>query len=283
MEFSPGIIDGCFILIDKIGKTPMPLVSIVPAFPKLGSVRSELVLRTSQEMGWVAAGESGEAKLTVMGARILEQIDTKAKFRRALLDYVERESPSWVEQACFGRNKVVTFAPGAIRQIIDECGLTTGFDDATVAFWDMLAAMARGQRDDVLTRIGREGERLSLKHEERRTGVKPKWVAVDSSSKGYDVLSVASTEDWSKCTIEVKASRQGLRGRFHLTRNEWDVALRGKYHLFHLWDLSTDPPRLAVIKPEQMCQHIPLNSGNGEWECVEIPIDSFDASFENVV
>ena len=176
----------------------------------------------------------------------------------------------------------MTFAPGAIRQIIDECGLTTGFDEETVAFWDLLAAMARGQRDDALTRIGREGERLSLSHEETRTGVKPKWVAVDSGSKGYDVLSVASREDLSKCTIEVKASRQGLGGKIHLTRNEWDVAVRGKYHLFHLWDLTTAPPRLAVIKPEQMCQHIPLNSGSGEWESVEVPMNTFDANFEGV-
>lgn len=279
MEFSPGIVDGCFILIKKVDKASMPLASIVPAFPKIGSVRSELVLRTSQEMGWVAAGESGEAKLTVLGARILGQSDTRARFRRALLDYVERENPSWIEQACFGRNKVVTFAPGAIRQMIDECGLTTGFDDETVAFWDMLAAMARGQRDDAFTRIGREGERLSLSHEERRTGVKPKWVAVDSSSKGYDVLSVASREDLSKCTIEVKASRQGLGGRFHLTRNEWDVATRGKNHLFHLWDLTASPPRLGVIAPEQMGQHMPLNAGSGEWESVEVPMSAFVADF----
>jgi hypothetical protein len=279
MEFSPGIVDGCFILIDRIGKAPMPLASIVPAFPKIGSVRSELVLRTSQEMGWVAAGESGEATLTVLGARILEQTDAKARFRRALLDYVEREKPSWVEQACFGRIKVVTFAPEAIRQIIDECGLTTGFDDETVAFWDMLAAMARGQRDDSFTRIGREGERLSLKHEERRTGVKPKWVAVDSNSKGYDVLSVASRVDMSKCTIEVKASSIGLGGRFHLTRNEWDVATRGRNHLFHLWDLTASPPRLAVITTEQMSQHMPLNAGSGEWESVEVPMSAFGAEF----
>lgn len=279
MEFSPGIVDGCFILIDKVGKAAMPLASIVPAFPKIGSVRSEHVLRTSQEMGWLCAGESGEAKLTVMGVRILEQSNTRARFRRALLDYVERVNPSWVEQACYGRNKVVTFAPGAIRQIIDECGLTTGFDDVTVAFWDMLAAMARGQRDDAFTRIGREGERLSLTYEERRTGVKPKWVAVDSSSKGYDVLSVASREDLSKCTIEVKASRQGLGGRFHLTRNEWEVATRGNNHLFHLWDLTTSPPRLAVIKLEQMRQHMPSNSGSGEWERVEVPMKAFHEYF----
>jgi hypothetical protein len=279
MEFSPGIVDGCFILIDKVDKAAIPFASIVPAFPKIGSVRSELVLQTSQEMGWVVADESGEAKLTVLGARILEQSDARARFRRALLDYVERENPSWVQQACFGRNKVVTFAPGAIRQMIDECGLTAAFDDETVAFWDMLAAMARGQRDDAFTRIGREGERLSIKHEEMRTGVKPKWVAVDSSSKGYDVLSVASREDMSKCTIEVKATRQGLGGRFHLTRNEWDVASRGNNHLFHLWDLATNPPRLAVIQPAQMSQHVPLNTGSGEWESVEVPMRAFGAEF----
>ena len=43
---------------------------------------------------------TGEAKLTVLGTRLLEQSDTRAMFRRALLDYVERENPSWVEQAC---------------------------------------------------------------------------------------------------------------------------------------------------------------------------------------
>lgn len=279
MEFSPGIVDGCFILIDKVGKALIPIASIVPAFPKLGSVRSELVLQISQEMGWVAAGESGEAKLTPLGTRILELSDVQGRFRRALLDYVERENPSWVVQACFGRSKVMTFAPGAIQQIIEECGLAAGIDEETVAFWDMLAAMARGQRDDAFTRIGREGERLSLMYEESRTGLKPKWVAVDSSSKGYDLLSVVSREDLSKCTIEVKASRLGLKGRFHLTSNEWDVATHRKSHLFHLWDLFASPPRLAVIKSERMSQHMPSNAGSGEWESVEVPMSAFEADF----
>ena len=48
----------------------------------------------------------------------------------------------------------------------------------------MRSRRARGLRDGVLTEIGRRGERLTLQYEQSRTGVEPKWIALESSAHG---------------------------------------------------------------------------------------------------
>lgn len=53
--------------------------------------------------------------------------------------------------------------------------------------------------------------------------------------------------DTRRLTIEVKTSAQGLSGLLHLTRNEWNLATESLNHVFHLWDIRSVPPRLAVL------------------------------------
>lgn len=279
-QLSPGIAHGCFELLNIASRHTLELASVASSFPRMGSVASSLVLEAAQALNWIMSNDAGIAIHTPTGARLYAIQSYQGRLRQALLDYIETLRPSWSELATFGRRKVISFAPPAIQQMISEAGLEDGVNDDVVSFWDAMASRARGMGDDNLTAIGRDGERLTIAHEKKRTGREPKWVSLDSNEKGYDVLSVIDTNDNRPCSIEVKASTQGTWGRFHLTRNEWDRALEAENHLFHLWDIAPNKPRLlAVISPEKMGRHIPLNSGGGQWETVAVCFSAFKADF----
>ena len=201
--------------------------------------------------------------------------------RQALLDHIEAAKPPWVQCATYGRSRVMAFAGSGVAQVMVEAGLANGYGDDIVAFWDELAARARGLRDASLSRIGREGERLTITHETARTGREPKWVAINNNSDGYDVLSIVGDGDSGSLSIEVKTTTQGLAGSFHLTRNEWEMAQERVCHVFHLWDVKSQPPRLAKGSVEAIAAHVPADSGAGTWESVVIPFSAFDYRFSD--
>lgn len=204
----------------------------------------------------------------------------EARVRRALLDYIDVVRPPWIQNATFGRNRVITFAGSDIAQVFVEAGLAYGTDKDVVDFWDELAARARGQKGVRLNAVGRAGERLTIELETRRTGRAPKWVSVDSNADGYDVLSVAGPADSRHLSIEVKATTVGAAGSFHLTANEWERAIVSDLYAFHLWDMRAAIPALAVLSKEDVDPHIPADRGNGRWESVEIPFGAFSERFE---
>lgn len=143
-----------------------------------------------------------------------------------------------------------------------------------------MASKARGQKTDRLTEIGRQGELLTIAHEEARTGRAPKWTAIDNNEDGYDVLSIVGSNDPRLLSIEVKASMMGALGSFYLTRNEWERAQEVENHAFHLWDMRANcQPSLAVISPQDMQAHIPSDLGSGNWVNAKIPFAAFRASF----
>ena len=78
-----------------------------------------------------------------------------------LFDYIDAARPPWIQNASFGRSRVLSFAGSTIAQVFVEANLAHGTDDDVVAFWDALTARARGQKNDRLTEIGRQGERLT--------------------------------------------------------------------------------------------------------------------------
>lgn len=180
----------------------------------------------------------------------------------------------------YGRSRVIYFAGRELAQVFVEAGLAHGIEDEVVAFWDAMAALARGQKNGRLSEIGRQGERLSIAHEQARTGHKPKWVAIDNNEDGYDVLSIVETGDMRPLSIEVKASTMGLSGLLHLTRNEWERSQEVENHTFHLWAMkSKNQNALAVLVPTELQNHIPTDSGSGSWETVEIPFSVFQSHF----
>lgn len=277
--FSPGLALACFELLEMAQRHDLRLASVAVEFSKIGVMPVMSVLDLAQTLNWVLAGEDGRAVVTVEGHRILSLSGYQARVRRALLDYIEVIRPPWIQNAPFGRNRVITFAGSDIAQVFVEAGLAYGTDKDVVDFWDELAARARGQKAVRLNAIGRQGERLTIESETARTGRAPKWVSVDSSADGYDVLSVVGPTDGRLLSIEVKSTTMGLTGSFHLTANEWERAIGSDLHAFHLWDMSSTEPALAILSKEDVDPHVPTDRGAGQWESVEIPFGAFSRRF----
>lgn len=281
IAFSPGLAQGCFELLALATRQQLTFAEIKSAFAYLGNLPSVKVVETAQSLNWLRAGEQGHAELTPWGTRLIAIEGYEAQLRQALLDYIDVEHPSWVQNASFGRGRVVAFAGSQVAQVFVEAGLADGISDAVVAFWDAMAARARGQRDDRLTQIGRMGERLTIAFETQRTGRRPTWTAIDNNADGYDVLSVVAPTDFKQLTIEVKASTQGVSGVVMLTRNEWEMATESEAHVFHLWNLRDESqPKLAIVGNEQMLEHVPVDQGHGVWDCTKVPFTAFVETFK---
>jgi hypothetical protein len=250
------------------------------SFAYFSSIAANRVVETAQGLKWIRANDDGTVGVTRSGALLLGIVGYEAKLRQVLLDYIDVVLPPWVQNASFGRSRVLSFVGSEIAQVFVEAGLAHGTDETIVAFWDELAARARGQKSGQLAAIGRHGERLSLAYEENRTGQKPEWIAIENSSDGYDLLSIVNTDDRRHLTIEVKTSTQGMSGLFHLTRNEWERASESVKHVFHLWDARANlVPHLAVVELPKMQGHIPMDLGSGSWESVAIPFHIFGPLF----
>lgn len=279
LRFSPGIAQGCFELLALVKKHPNTAAHFLHAFSSIGSIPSEKIYATAQVLRWITIDATGNIAPTVEGERVLATGTYPALLRQMLLDYIDVVRPSWLQNAISGRAKVLHFAGAEISQVFVEAALAEGSDSDTVAFWDILAARARGIKDDRQNQIGRIGERLTLEYEQARTGKAAKWVSIESNEDGYDVLSIVSSDDARKLSIEVKASSMGLNGSFYLTTNEWERAQESPTHAFHLWDVSRSPAALCILQVDELAQHIPQNSGQGCWQSVQVPFRAFTQKF----
>lgn len=277
--FSPGLALGCFELLEMAVRRRLQFSRITSEFLKIGVMSSSKVLELAQALNWLRPDEEGLAVVTVEGERILSSGGYEGKVRQALLDYIDVVRPPWIQNATFGRAKVIAFAGSDVAQVFVEAGLAYGTDASVVEFWDELAARARGQKGVRLNRIGREGERLTIAYEKDRTGREPKWVSIDSNTDGYDILSISGPADSRLLSIEVKATTLGLAGSFHLTANEWERAIVSDLHAFHLWDMSLGDPALAVLSKDDVDPHVPADRGDGQWMSVEIPFEAFSNRF----
>lgn len=278
---SPGVAYGCFELLRLLDQTPMP-VTAARSLGKLGVVSAKLVTDCSMLLGWIEVSDAGLLIPSLRGQTVSAMSRTEERLREALMDLVSATDPPWVQNARFGRRRVLQYAPAEIAQICQEAGLADASTPEVVAFWDALAARARGLHDVRLNEIGRAGERLTLLYEEQRTGRAPRWVALDSNEDGYDVLSSVDAENRAPICIEVKASQLGLHGSFYLTRHEWESAESFLHFHVHLWDMSDAIPRLAILDLGSVAQHLPMDHGSGRWDTACIPFRIFTDRFTQV-
>lgn len=276
MSLSPGLVHSCSELLSLIDRRPITLPELRTSFSSIGVMSSAHAIEYSQKMRWIVTGDAGTAEITHNGRRFLVSEPVQGRMRQALLDLIEIERPFWVQNAIQGRRRVLDFVSTALAQVFLEGGLVDGTSKDVVEFWDMLAAEARGQRNAAFLSIGRAGERLSIAYETQRTGRKPRWIAVDNNADGFDLLSVVSTDSAQKLSIEVKATTVGSAAVMHISRNEWDYAVSARSHVFHLWDMAAPEPRLAVLQPEEIEIHMPIDNQDGEWQEVTIPFKTFE-------
>ena len=170
MQFSPGVLQGGMALLDILSRRALTMPELQSAFPSLGGMPAAQVIEAGFFLRWMSVNPEGMATATPEGERIRLVEDYEQRLRQAILDYIDAAAPPWVQTATFGRKRLLSFAGNQIGQVFLEAGLVDGTDEAVVAFWDDLAARARGQKDDRLNAIGREGERRSIVYERQRTG-----------------------------------------------------------------------------------------------------------------
>jgi hypothetical protein len=127
--------------------------------------------------------------------------------------------------------------------------------------------------------LAREAESLTLDYERNRLkalGIdkEPKWMSLDDTFAGYDVLSYNPGEFGPINRIIQVNVTLASPFRFILCREEWEHAQRfGAACLFHVWNMQKTPPVLYEITSDQVGTHIPYDNGNGRWKTVEIPLD----------
>jgi len=278
-DFSPGLIQGCFEILDLADRQILKFRQLESSFPELGGIPVDRIIDLAQRLRWLKADVNGNAIVAPAGSRLQKIGGYQQKLRQALLDYIDVEMPPWLQNAPSGRSRMLAFTRVDILQVFAEAGLTDERSKEVVSFWDALSSRARGLKNDRLTEIGREGERLTIEYETARTGRIPEWIAIESNEDGYDILSVVSKVNSELLSIEVKTSSMGLAGDLFLTRNEWDHCKEVEHHCFYLWAVKRAETLLAKINPRQMRDHLPKDGGKGEWLTTQVPFSTFRAAF----
>lgn len=247
---------------------------------RFSSTSAHSVMENVSALGWITEGSDGRVSIAHRGQECLELNHATEQLRFLLTDYFLLRQDPWLQLARRGRIHVLLQAPPEIAQLLHEAELAEGEHDEVVRFWDEIADRVRGDKDRNRTEVGRTGERLSIVYETKRTGKKPRWVALDSDEFGYDLLSMASASDTAPMKVECKCSERPLReATLYLTRNEWETADKSERYSFHLWNTASHQPKLAVIGVEDMRPHVPENRRSGSWETAQVPFIAFEQMF----
>jgi hypothetical protein len=272
MNLSVGVLYDCQKFIELCETKSFHLEDIRRSFRhRYEAAPIGAVLDMIRAGNWIHFEDDGRLSLTQRGRRILECRDAVHALRIQLMDFIEIVKPTWCSLVPRGRKETLGFLPVDARQCFNEAGLSDGYDQEIVAFWDRAANLSRGRTNDILLEIGRKGERLSIAFEIERTGRTPEWKAIDSNAAGYDLLSVVSREDLTPLKIEVKTVKRTDDRAFFLSRNEWNCAMSYGKYVLHLWILDSEPA-LCVKMLDELARHVPVDNGSGSWQSVKIAV-----------
>lgn len=245
------------------------LITDIPKFHDLPTIE---LLEIIQFGGWIEYDGTGRILTTVAGANIVEIENPVLKLRAQVMTLIEKIDPPWIAAITQGRGAAANYIPPEALQCLQEAGLLDAIEEDVVSWWDSIDARNREEKEKHLVDIGRIGERLSYTYEKERTGVEPRWIALEYAGAGYDLISRISKTDANRLIIEVKTSTQAWdNAAFFLTRREWEVLTASDEAVAHLWSLAYEMPRHEVVPIEQLARHIPVDQGSGQWQKVMVP------------
>jgi hypothetical protein len=256
---------------------------------KFGTSTAKDVYETAYALDWICTSSGGEIVATTSGREAHPRCDRPTKLRFQLRSIVEKSRPPWAALLVNGRREASVSFPVEIRQCFKEANLLEVVDDDVIIWWDQLSACMREEAALQRTKIGRLGERLTLRFELERTGSAPKWQAFETNFAGYDVLSIKNRGNSRRLKIEVKASTRRFKEAFiNITEHEWNTALTSPQdYVFHIWILTEneEAPRkfLFIIPSSEIAQHIPSNQGNGFWKQASIRMGAITNASNAVV
>lgn len=274
-----GVLYRSCTLIEQLIAKPVSESEILDSFPEetYRNVRVQDVLAVSDRAGWIRTDTAGCLVATQLGQELIDARNATLRMRLQVERLIEIMKPDWAAMAVQGRQALLRYADSNVRQCIKEAGLSQGYGQDVVEWWDRLAGKFRGAKDYLYTEIGRRGERLSYQREYSRTGAEPKWIALEESDAGYDLVSRVSLDDDRSLLIEVKTTTQSWKTAvFFVSRHEWDILSGSERALIHLWCVKDVPAQHATVTIAELRDHVPQDCGNGEWKKFCCPFSEFN-------
>ena len=291
-SLSVGILDLSIDLLKLIKSNPSPeyeeVKNILHNEKILFREYGQIVLDSAINFGWLEIDWKNNLILekTLINLDLEEEIQAQ---RELLWLYILNIRPIWTIHLSHGINQAKQRISGVDeKQIFWELGLFPDSKNSTkevLSWWNRARHLARYVQEKKLYDIGSQGEFLSIKFERKRTGITPEHKPLESDEFGYDILSQVSKSIPEPLYIEVKSSEKGWkRASLFLTRNEYEKCNKyGESYQFHLWDLSSELPRLLILHGASITPHVPTDSGNGYWKIVEIKFKNFDWNKSNQI
>lgn len=243
----------------------------------------------AKQCEWVKEKNS-VIELTQIGNTVASMFDGEMisgeLWKTILNGYISVCHPAWAKRIPYGRKEAFLFMNEEEQRCFFEAGLIDSQNDDVLKWWDSIAEIERMKKNNSLEEVGRKGERLTMKYEELRTGVKPDWRSVETNLSGYDIISQRSADDTGRVLIEVKTSSKPIEeAEAIISRHEWNVAKmqnNEKRYFFYIWNIRPMQIQLAVVGVDEMGHHIPDNNELGKWESVSIPFKAFLKGFRTV-
>jgi hypothetical protein len=200
-------------------------------------------------------------------------------YRNCIKTLIIHSQPTWVRMMRLGRKKFTNKLERDQRSIFREANLLNDPpENSVIEWWDEVCGIVRYDTDRKFMNQARLAEQLTLEYEENELSSKgisekPKWIAIDDNTAGYDVLSYDKNEyGLVNKLIEVKSTIASPL-RFYVTRNEWNKAYKSgdSYH-FYIWDMQPEKPRLHIKTVADIESHIPQDNEKGKWDRAIIPV-----------
>ncbi len=268
-------------LNDEIART----VDEVRTLYKIGDIDVEDLTEMLQKCEMIAISNDNCWGITDSGYFVVKEVEKcnyENAYRIMLEKYILLVAPLWSKRIPSGRNEAIIFMTKDEKACFFEASLINDNpSDDEILWWDHVSELMRKESDENKVKIGRTGEKLTLLYEEKRTGVKPKWMAIDSNLLGYDVQSICSSEGKQlPLFIEVKTSSLSINEAFcHISSHEWEVSRSAPAYMFYFWSIYGSYNRIARVSKKDLEPHIPCNNNDGAWESVKIPFRAFEEKF----
>ena len=249
-------------------------------------VNKASALAFARQCQWIADGEE-KVTISAQGIRILDGFSddyiSQPLWKAILGDYIVACQPAWARRIPYGRKEAFLIMNEEEQRCFVEAGLIESIDTDVIEWWDELAEKEREKVSSENNETGRNGEKLTIDYEKKRTGRDPYWAAVESNLAGYDISSVRSPTDNDQILIEVKTSTQAPGyAACIITRHEWDTATRGNNtgrYYFYLWWIRDGVKMLATVSVAEMANQIPSDMNQGKWENVRVPFSAYEDRF----
>lgn len=234
-------------------------------------IQSHYLFDLCKKCNWIDYTSENYLDLTEKGFHILTIENEIIRIRYQIRDVIQAFSPSWIHLIRRGRKEVKRYMTKNEIQCLNMARLFCNYDPRVIEWWDEFILNNFEENDRRNHIIGRKGELLSLRYEEKRTGTKAKLIALDVNFAGYDILSKISKTDSSPLLIEVKCSTLPWENAwFYLSRNEWEIFTLKESALIHLWTLKPQI-NFSIITYDELKTSIPHDHGSGRWTNTKIP------------